>query len=129
MSEEEKGMPEAKPGVEQEPEQPERPKPLCGINIQLESDGAINHGIYGTMQNVAILYGLVEIMSNEVDAIASGMPGSTPTRDVRLLSNIATSITNMANVLIAMQAGLKQLADMVEGSKDAKPEQEQPDST
>jgi len=126
MSDEEKVMPEAN---EEKPKQPERPRPLCGITAQLEESGQITHRIFGEKQNVSILYGLVEVMKKEVDAIASGMPGSTPSRDVRLLSNIATSITNLANVLIAMQSGLKQIMDAVEDLTNAKPEQKQPDST
>lgn len=101
---------------------PEKEKPLAGFMIQLESDGQISRSIYGTNQNVATLLGLVEVAHQEIEAIASGMPGSTPTRETRLLSNAVTSIGNMANVLIGMQAEIKAMAAQVEDLVNGKSE-------
>jgi hypothetical protein len=113
------------PEIQATEEAPEKPKPLAGFFIQLEPDGQISRSIYGTQQNVATLYGLIEIMHQEVEAIASGMPGNTPTRDTRLLSNAVTSIGNMANVLIGMQAEIKAIGEQLEEKVDAKSEQKQ----
>ncbi len=101
---------------------PEKEKPVAGMMIQLMPDGQVSRSIYGTQQNVATLLGLVEIMRQEVEAIASGMPGTTPTRESRLLSNAVTSIGNIANVLIGMQTEIKNIAAQLEESVDAKPE-------
>ena len=101
---------------------PEKAKPLAGFMIQLEEDGQISRSIYGTQQNVATLLGLIEVARQEVEAIASGMPGTTPTRESRLLSNAVTSIGNMANVLIGMQAEIKAIGALLEDKVDAKPE-------
>lgn len=101
---------------------PEKEKPLSGFSVQLMPDGVINRSIYGTQQNVATLFGLVEIMRREIEAIASGMPGNALTREARLLSNAVTSIGNIANVLIGMQTEIKNIAAQLEESVDAKPE-------
>lgn len=126
MSEEEKGMPEAKaPEEEIKQEQPsqEKPKPIAGFMIQLEQDGQITRKIYGEQQNIAVLYGLVEVMRNEADALNSVMPGQSPTRTTRLLSHVVTSITNMANVLMGLQAGLNQIIQRMEEPANVEPEQ------
>ncbi len=124
MTDENKGTDKEQQPEVQAPEEaaPEQEKPLSGFSIQLMPDGQINRSIYGTQQNVATLYGLVEIMHGEIVAIASGMPGNTPTRESRLLSNAVTSIGNMANVLLGMQAEIKAIGAQLEDSLDAKPE-------
>ena len=130
MSEEEKGLPAAE---ETQPDEnvnkPERPEPEAGFQIQLEEDGQINRKIYGTRQNMATMLGLVEVMRNEVQAMASGMPGQTPTREVRVLSQVATGITNIANVLVGMQAAVNQLIQRVEELANDKSEPELEDSS
>lgn len=116
-----KEQPQA-PDIQATEEAPEKAKPLAGFMIQLEEDGQISRSIYGTQQNVATLLGLIEVARQEVEAIASGMPGTTPTRESRLLSNAVTSIGNMANVLIGMQAEIKAIGEQLEEKVDAKSE-------
>ncbi len=122
MTDENKTPNEEQPEVKVAEEAAPQEKPLAGFYIQLMPDGQISRSIYGTQQNVATLYGLVEVMHGEIVAIASGMPGNTPTRESRLLSNAVTSIGNMANVLIGMQAEIKAIGAQLEDFVDAKPE-------
>ena len=130
MKDEETKQPEAQePEVKETGEAPpEKVQPLAGFVIQLEEDGQITRKIYGTQQNEPTFYGLIEVMRSEVDAISSGMPGLTPTRETRLLSNVVTSLTNMANVLMGLQSGMNHIVAFLEESSDDKPEQEQQDS-
>ena len=135
MSKDEQGLPEAQPPEEttqpdkNEDKPSDRPQPLAGFFIQLEEDGQINRRIFGTKQNVATLYGLIEVMRTEITSMASAMPGQTPDRSTRLLSNLVTSVTNMANVLVGLQAGLNQLIQQVEEGTNDKPEPELKDSS
>ncbi len=131
MKDEETKQPEAQePKVQATGEAPpEQVKPLAGFVIQLEEDGQITRKIFGTQQNVATFYGLIEVMRSEIDAISSGMPGLTPTRETRLLSNVVTSLSNMANVLMGLQSGLNNIVAHLEEGSDDKPEQEQQNST
>jgi hypothetical protein len=136
MSEDEKkGLPEAPPEAETQPDENEdkpekdRAEPLAGFWVKLEEDGTISRRVFGTKQNVATMYGLVEVMKTEITAMASAMPGQTPNRETRLLSNLVTSVTNMANVLVGLQAGLNQLAQIVEEASDDKSEPELKDSS
>jgi hypothetical protein len=128
MSEEEKGMPAAKPKEtkpdEAPKEQRETAEPLAGFQIQLEEDGQITRRLYGSKQNMASMFGLVRIIENEITAMASAMPGQTPSRETRLLSNVVTSMTNMANVLMGLQAGLNQIIQRMEEMANDKPEPE-----
>ena len=129
MSDEQKTAEETQPDPEVQEDKPEQVAPMAGCMIQLEHDGQITRRIYGDKQNVSILYGLLVVMQHEVDAIASGMPGQTPSRDTRLLSNLVTSLTAVTNVLVGLQSGMNQILQHVEESADAEPEQEQPDSS
>jgi hypothetical protein len=86
---------------------------VCGLMIQLEEDGKVTRKVYG-QHNIPVLYGLVEIMKQEVDALASTMPGQTPNGESRLLSNVISSLTNMANVLVGLQAGVDQIIQRLE---------------
>jgi hypothetical protein len=131
MSEEEKGLPAAEEETQPDEnvDKPQRPEPEAGFQIQLEEDGQINRKIYGTRQNMATMFGLVEVMRNEIAAMASGMPGQTPTREVRVLSQLATGITNVANVLVGMQAAVNRLEQRVEELANDKSEPELEDSS
>lgn len=132
MSEDEKkGLPKAEP-TEEAPDknvQPDKPEPLAGFWIQLEEDGQISRRVFGSKQNIATMYGLIEVMRTEVVAMASAMPGQTPNRETRLLSNLVTAVGNMANVLVGLQAGLNQLVQLAEETTNDKPEPEQQDSS
>jgi hypothetical protein len=131
MSEEEKGLPAAEEETQPDKneDKPSKPEPEAGFQIQLEVDGQITRRVYGTKQNMATMFGLVEVMRSEVSAMASRMPGQTPTREVSVLSQLATGITNIANVLVGMQAAVNQLTQRVEELANDKSEPELKDSS
>jgi len=125
----EETQPDPKPDLEPQDNKPGQEAPMAGFVIQLEKDGQITRRFFGDQQNVSILYGLLVIAEKEIDALASGMPGQTMSRDTRLLSTLVTSITAMSNVLIGLQSGMNQILQHAEESVNAEPEQKQPDSS
>jgi hypothetical protein len=123
----------AEPEMQRGPVEPEpAPEPVSGMTIALMPDDGIQTSFFGTHQNYATFFGLLQILENEVRAMASISMGGRKDKMELMVTNLGVSLGNMANVLLNLQNGIQLIGERLSFLEDLmndEPESEQQEST